>query len=96
MLAASHQVLEHLVDSVDVKQPFVDGRRFNLVGDIAFVVPLFRVPFILVIFGQVVVCNPFTLEFQRYRNRVRWHQELVRDGFGHEDNLCWNLFGEPQ
>ena len=47
--AARHQVLQHLVDGVLVEQPLVDRRGLDPVGDVAVLVPLQRVPLVLLL-----------------------------------------------
>ena len=46
---------EHLVDGVGVEQPPVERLGVDRVGDVAVLVPLQRVPLVLLLLGQVVV-----------------------------------------
>ncbi len=67
-MPARHQVLEHLVDGVLVEQPLVDRLGLDPVGDVAVLVPLQRVPLVLLLFGQIVVPDALALELQRHRD----------------------------
>ena len=47
--ALGHQLFERLVDGVSVEQPFVDGGRLDLDGNVPVFVPLDRVPRLLLL-----------------------------------------------
>ena len=76
-MPARHQVLQHLVDGVLVEQPLVDRLGLDAVGHVAVVVPLQRVPLVLLLLGQVVVLDALALELERHRHRLRRHEEPV-------------------
>jgi hypothetical protein len=71
LLAPRHQVLQHLVDGVLVEQPLVDRLGLDAVGNVAVVVPLQRVPLLLLLVGQLVVLDALALELERHRDRLR-------------------------
>ncbi len=75
--AARHQVLQHLVHGVLVEQPLVDRLGLDPVGHRAVVVPLQRVPLVLVLFRQLVVLDALALELERHRDGLRRHEEAV-------------------
>ena len=75
--APRHQVLQDLVHRVLVEQPLVDRLGLHAVGDVAVLVPLQRVPLVLLLFGQLVVPDPLALELQRHRHGLRRHEEPV-------------------
>ena len=75
--AARHQVLQNLVHRVLVEQPPVDGFGLDAIGNAAFLIPLQRVPLLLVVFGQLVVPDPLALELEWHRHGLRRHEEAV-------------------
>jgi hypothetical protein len=64
--AARHEVLQHLVDCVLVEQPLVDRFGLDAIGNAVLLIPLERVPLVLVVLGQLVVRDAFTLELERH------------------------------
>ena len=53
----SHQVLEHAVDGVRVEQPLVERRRLDNARNGTAIVPLQRVPRLLLFIGELVVAD---------------------------------------
>ena len=78
--AARHQVLQHLVDGVLVEEPLVDRLGLDAVGHVAVLVPLQRVPLVLLLFGELVVLDALALELERHRDGLGGHEEPVAHG----------------
>ena len=77
MLAARHQVFQHLVHRVGIEQPFVDRLRFHAIGRAVLLAPFGGVPGFLVLVGQLVVADAFAGEFQRHRDGAHGHQVAI-------------------
>src|SRR5262249_16353339 len=61
---ARHQVLEYLVYRIDVEQPLVNRCSLDLPWNIAILIPLDRVPLLLLILRKFVVFDSFVLKSQ--------------------------------
>ena len=62
LLTVGHQMLQHLVHRILVEEPLIDFFRLHASGRIPLFVPLHGIPLLLLLFGELVVGNPFALE----------------------------------
>jgi len=67
--------------SPDQPSRYIDSLRLDPLGHVALVVPLQRVPLVLVFFGELVVFDALALELERHRDGLRRHKETAANRF---------------
>ena len=80
ILSILHQMPERLIDGIGIEEPGIQLMRIDFDRNAAVLVPFDRVPFLLLLLGELVISDAFANEFERHRHSPGRDQIFVGDG----------------